>query len=155
MAGLLEIVFEDVGKDLVLPLLETIISNSESIVGAGCSEGFPVWSNGNIQLDAIRAAIEFDAAVSVFVNVQSLRFTEISVKSALVRIVKYEDIFDLDISFDEDDAGLCSADMVIDLFAYSEKTNKQFKFVNCYFGVEPASDETTRFFTNKVLGPIK
>jgi hypothetical protein len=42
MAGLLEIVFEDVGKDLILPLLEAIISDSESIVGAGCSEGFPV-----------------------------------------------------------------------------------------------------------------
>ncbi|WP_223481447.1 MULTISPECIES: hypothetical protein [unclassified Pseudomonas] len=155
MAGLLEIVFEDVGKDLVLPLLETIISDSEAIVGAECSEGFPVWSNGNIQLDFIRAAIEFDAAVSIFVNVENLRFTDMSVKSALVRIVKYEDTFDLDISFYENDVGLFSADMVGDLFAYSKEINKQFKLVNCYFGMEPASDETTRFFTNKVLGPLK
>ncbi len=40
-------------------------------------------------------------------------------------------------------------------FAFSKEVAKEFEFGNCYFGMEPASDESTRFFTNDVLGPLK
>lgn len=155
MASLLEIVFEDIKQEVVLPFLEKVISDAESIVSAECSEDFLVWSNGKTQLDAISAAIEFDENLSVLVNVRGLRFMGVIVDSTLVRVIKYQGKFDLEISFDERDFWLYGVDAVSALFAYSKEVDKKFEFVNCYFGMEPASDEATRFFTNDVLGPLK
>ncbi|MGF6458213.1 hypothetical protein [Pseudomonas frederiksbergensis] len=155
MAGLLEIVFEDVTQEVVLPFLERVVSDAESVVSAECSEDFLVWKNGQMQLDAISVAIEFDEDLSVLVNVQGLRFMGVIVESALIRVVKYQGKFDLDVSFDERDFGLCGVDAVSALFAYSKEVAKEIEFVSCYFGMESASDEATRFFTNDVLGPLK
>ncbi|CAH0182122.1 hypothetical protein ABH908_004893 [Pseudomonas frederiksbergensis] len=155
MAGLLEIVFEDVTQEVMLPFLERVVSDAESVVSAECSEDFWVWKNGQIQLDAISAAIEFDEDLSVLVNVRGLRFMGVIVNSALIRVLKYQGKFDLDISFDEHDFWLCGVGAVNALLAYSKAAAKKFEFVSCYFGMEPASDEATRFFTNDILGPLK
>lgn len=155
MAGLLEIVFENVKQNAVLPLLETVITNAASVISAECSEVFSIWNDGKLELDTIGAALDFNGAVSVLINVRSLKFIGVSVNSALIRILKYEDDFDLDISFDEDDDGLADVDVVGAFFAFSKEVAKKFEFGNCYFGIEPASDESTRFFTNDVLGPLK
>ncbi|WP_460410534.1 MULTISPECIES: hypothetical protein [unclassified Pseudomonas] len=155
MAGLLEIVFENVKQNVVLPLLETVIANAASVVSAECSEVFSVWNNGKLELDAVDAALGFNGAVSVLINVRGLKFIDVSVNSALIRILKYQGGFDLDISFDEDDDGLADVDGVGAFFAFSKEVAKKFEFGNCYFGMEPASDESTRFFTNDVLGPLK
>ncbi|CAI8995675.1 MULTISPECIES: hypothetical protein [Pseudomonas] len=52
MAGLLEIVFENVKQNVVLPLLETVIANAASVVSAECSEVFSVWNNGELRMGA-------------------------------------------------------------------------------------------------------
>ncbi|MGL6011421.1 MAG: hypothetical protein ACRC0J_07895 [Shewanella oncorhynchi] len=91
----------------------------------------------------------------MLINVRSLTFRDVSVNSALIRILKYQGKFDLDISFDEDDVGLADVNGIDAFFAFSKEVAKKFEFGNCYFGMEPASDESTRFFTNDVLGPLK
>ncbi|MEO6680177.1 MAG: hypothetical protein ABIO21_22780 [Pseudomonas sp.] len=155
MAGLLEIVFEDVRQDVVLPLLQTVVANADTIVSAECSEDFFVWKDGRIEFDEVSAAIEFDESLSIFINVRSLKVVSVIVDAALVRIVKYQGRFDMDISFDEGDVGLQGVDVVGGVFAFSTEMANEFEFVSCYFGMEPASDEATRFFTNSVLGPLK
>lgn len=155
MVGLLEIVFENVKQVVVLPLLETVITNAASVVSAECSEVFPVWNNGGLELDAVGAAVDFNGTVSVLINVRSLTFRGVSINLALIRILKCQGKFDLDISFDEDDVGLADVNGIGAFFAFSKEVAKKFEFGNCYFGMEPASDESTRFFTNDVLGPLK
>ncbi|MFJ2386726.1 hypothetical protein [Pseudomonas koreensis] len=155
MAGLLEIVFENVKQNVVLPLLESVINNSDSVDSAQCSEIFPVWNNGELEFDAVGAALDFNGTVSVLISVRGLNFIGVSVSSALIRILKYQGKFDLDISFDEDDVGLANVDVTGDFFEFSKEVAKKFEFGSCYFGMEPASDESTRFFTNDVLGPLK
>ncbi|WP_242206202.1 MULTISPECIES: hypothetical protein [unclassified Pseudomonas] len=135
--------------------METVITNAASVIGAECSEVFSVWNDGKLELDAVDAALDFNGAVSVLINVRSLKFIDVSVNSALIRILKYQGGFDLDISFDEDDDGLADVDGVGAFFAFSKEVAKKFEFGNCYFGMEPASEENTRFFTNDVLGPLK
>ncbi|WP_242206189.1 MULTISPECIES: hypothetical protein [unclassified Pseudomonas] len=120
MAGLLEIVFENVKQNVVLSLLETVITNAASVVSAECSEVFSVWNNGKLELDAVDAALDFNGVVSVLINVRSLKFIDVSVNSALIRILKYQGGFDLDISFDEDDDGLADVDGVGAFFCVLE-----------------------------------
>lgn len=155
MAGLLEIVFEDVRQDMVLPLLQIVVASAATVISAECSEDFLVWSDGHIKFDEICATIEFDEPVSILINVRSLRVASVTVDAALVRIIKYQGKFYMDISFDEEDAGLQGVDVVGNFFEFSKELANKFELVSYYFGMEPASDEASRFFTNDVLGPLE
>ncbi|MGE8486461.1 MAG: hypothetical protein ACN6Q5_28195 [Pseudomonas sp.] len=154
MAGLLEVVFEFVDKGSVLPLLTEIINGAESVVSAQCSETFPVWRDCQIQLDAISAAMSFEGEVCVLVNVRNLKIMELIIGSVLVRILKYDGVFDIDFSFDESDVGLRERAVVDVLLAYSKGMADKFEVARYFCGVEPASDEDTRFFTSGELGPF-
>lgn len=155
MAELLEVVFEGVSQNVALPLLKKIISDATFVTGAECSEEIIVWRNNHIQWDAVKVAIDYDGDISVLVSVQGWDVSGALIDSALVRLVKYQDVFDIDISFDEKDPGLCGIDVVETLFLYSRTIVEDFTFDNCYFGVEPASDEASRFFSNEKYGPLK
>ncbi|WP_018929891.1 hypothetical protein [Pseudomonas umsongensis] len=154
MAGLLEFVFELVDKGSVLPLLTEVINGADSVVSAQCSETFPVWRDCQIQLDAISAAMSFEGEVCVLVNVRNLKIMELIIGSVLVRILKYDGVFDIDFSFDEIDVVLRGQAAVDVLLTYSKEMADKFEVADCFYGAEPASDEDTRFSTSGELGPF-
>jgi hypothetical protein len=155
VAGLLEVVFELVDKGSVLPLLTEIINGAESVVSTQCSETFPVWRDCQIQLDAISAAINFEGEICVLVNVRNLKVRELIISAVLVRVLKYDGMFDVDFSFDESDVGLRGRAVLDALLAYSKGMADKIEVASYFYGVEPASNEETRFFTNGVLGPLR
>jgi hypothetical protein len=90
----------------------------------------------------------------MLVNICNLKVGEIVISSVLVRVLKYEGVFDIDFSFDENDVVLRGQAAVDVLLTYSKEMADKFEVANCFYGVEPASDEDTRFFTSGELGPF-
>jgi hypothetical protein len=98
--------------------------------------------------------MSFEGEVCVLVNVRNLKIMELIIGSVLVRILKYDGVFDIDLSFDENDVGLRGRAVLDALLTYSKEMADKFEVANCFYGVEPASDEDTRFFTSGELGPF-
>lgn len=140
MAGLLEVVFEFVDKGSVLPLLSEIINGAESVVSAQCSEMFPVWHDFQIQLNAISEALNFDGGVCVLVNIRNLKILELTISTVLVRVLKYDGMYDVDFSFDENDIGLRGRAVLDALLTYSKVMADKFEVASCFYGIEPASN---------------
>jgi hypothetical protein len=71
-----------------------------------------------------------------------------------VRILRYEDQFDVEVNFIPRDAeGGSSEGMMDALHQYAMRLSQRHHVDSYYAGIEPASDEETRFFTGAVRGP--
>lgn len=99
MSKIVEVVFEDVDKTDVRQFLETILSNSEKIESIECIEDVTFLNDGELA-NSISELFRVDKDISLLVNLKSMKIGNITLSEILLRLVKYENKYDIDFSFD-------------------------------------------------------
>jgi hypothetical protein len=155
MANLIEIVFEQVRANCVMPFFLKLINCAESVAEIQCSEQLELWNNNELSEDILEKLIVLDGDVCMSVNVNIMRLGELIFPNVQIRLVKYGIEFDIDFNFDSDAMGNISTTTLINcLYKNTQKLAATFDVVSYYCGMDPASDEDTRYFTEKKLGPL-
>lgn len=91
----------------------------------------------------------------MIIKLSNLNIAGCIIPSVLLRLVKYEDQYDIDFNFDESDiADVGAAALMKKLHGYISELGKGYQVRDWFGGIEPASDEDTRYFTGSELGPL-
>lgn len=151
MSELIEIVFEDVKKHALTSFVAEL-----SDYGRAVKDYRLLSEHGeNVKTDwqdyaSVLNIIEKITDGSLFVNLISLDMGEITLSGCALRVIRYDDRFDLEISFDSEDAPLY--EYMVPRFA--SEMAERYQVENFYAGIEPAADEETRLFTRDKPGPL-
>lgn len=155
MADLLEIVLEDISRSKVCPLLLILLGHAEHITEIRCSEEIKLSSDTNISEEEIKYFLSLMGDASLIIKLSSLNMADCKIPSVLLRLLKYGDRYDIDFNFDESDvADIGATGVMKKLQEYFTKLGEAYKVGNWFGGIEPASDENTRYFTGNELGPL-
>ncbi|MBJ7311491.1 hypothetical protein ACFOLJ_22480 [Rugamonas sp. CCM 8940] len=153
MRNTFEIIFENVSEPSVDGLVNELLSHAKDIESIelseeGTSENSDVF--GREKLTKLLLAKE---ALTAMIRVRRFFVNAVVLDVALVRVVKYENTVDVDISFDiEEEKNPVS--IMSSLHPYALELASSFSVGNVYGGLEPADDCATRYFTNLELGPL-
>ncbi len=129
MTTIIEVVFENVPR-------KHLISLFENFCGQNVSDS--ILSNMDTHHFYTTTVLKFEG-------------DGFSLREVLIRAIKYDAIFDLEISFDLNQQVELSDVM---LCTYFVKIAHLYQIPQVYGGLEPAEDEETRFFTGASLGPM-
>lgn len=89
----------------------------------------------------------------IFINLDKLLIENVYFYKASLQLYSYEKIIDFTIILDIE---YCKEKITIkSLNEFSKSVSMKVKSNNFYCGLEPASDEDTRFFTNNIIGPLQ
>lgn len=155
MINVFEVVFEGVLKARVINLLRSLVICAKGIINAQCSEDIDLMHHNKLNDKALNSVLNFEGDVSVLINLHDLKADGLILPKVLLRLVKYGDQYDLDFNFNPDELDNVSITfLVTSLHRYVNKIAAMHN-VACFFGgLEPASDERTRYFTNEKKGPL-
>lgn len=156
MADLLEIVLENILRSKVCQLLMLLLGQAGQIVEIQCSEAIKISSESNISEDEIESFLNLMDDASLIIKLSSLNIAGCSIPSVLLRLVKYGDQYDIDFNFDESDiTGMDTMALMKQLHGYVCELGKRYEVGDWFGGIEPASDEDTRYFTGNEFGPLR
>jgi|GEM_PF-2427145 len=148
MGELIEIVFENVEKHALASFVMELadygktVKNYHVLSGHGQAD----WQNYGSVLNTIEKL----TGGSLFVNLVSLDMGNITLSHCALRVIQYDDKFDLEISVDSEDVRLY--EYMLPRFAM--EMAEKYHVENFYGGIEPATDEDTRIFTCDRPGPL-
>lgn len=155
MAELIEVVLEDVPKSKVYETIEHILGDAGEVMEVQCSEQIADCDQAELSEKGIKSFLELSEQASILVNVDGLKIGKVTIPSVLLRIVKYEDSVDIDFNFSESDLrDITTADLMSKIHAYVADLGKRYGISHWFGGMEPASDEDTRYFTGDEVGPL-
>lgn len=155
MTNLIEVVFEKIDKGCVMQLLSLLILNAKNVTEVQCSEDVELFVNGNISDEAFNRFLDFDGGICALINLQAMKVGDITLPNVLLRLVKYEDLYDIDFNFDPNELeSISMMNLVAELHRHVKDIALKYKVGNLYGGLEPASDEDTRYFTGDEVGPL-
>ncbi len=155
MTNLIEVVFENVAKNCVIKLLSLLILSSEKVLGVDCSENIAVFEGSEISDKEVEEFLSFDGDVTVFVNIGAMRLESLVLPKVQLRLLKYANQYDIDFNFDSNELdGISTTILIKQLHACVKKLAMNCNVSSFFGGMEPASDEDTRYFTNEELGPL-
>ena len=144
MKELFEVIFEGVNTSRLFFLLKEIESKSDRIFDFNFSEDF-FSSNVNVFSELlIDSFLGFNGDLYFGVSMEGF-----SVKDGL----KFEGGVDVGLCFYMNDFN-SAGKVMLEFQKYMNGISADFGFENFYGGLEPASDQETRFFTNNRLGPL-
>lgn len=149
MEELIEFVFEGVARRNAGALFMHLLSNSAEVITFACTEN--VAESNAATSEVVTAAIVATMDLSVMAKVRALQVGPLLLPNGLLRMVKYDDCFDVDCCFD---AGAIKGQVMI-LHAAVLNLSERFEARTCFAGLEPASDLNTRFFTDREIGPLR
>ncbi len=155
MSNLFEVVFEDIPKNKVMPLLLSLIASSNRVINTRCSEDISFVDRDKISTSLLQYVLNFEGDISMLFDLQDMRTGSIDLPKVLLRLVKYEDKYDIDFNFNEsevDNKDIQS--LIVELHGYAKKLAHDYEIQSFFGGLEPASDEETRYFTNELLRPL-
>jgi len=154
MSGLLEVVFEGVNKTTVYDLAKALLNNARRIDVEYSKSIKLTTTNRELDHQYIDSFINQKNDDCIIVKLQEFRVKRIVIPFVLLRILKYGTKYDIDYNFDdmlEDKDKLLLLD---DIYEHTVSLGEQYKVDSWFFGLEPASDEETRFFTKLEFGPL-
>ena len=152
---MLEVVFEGILRSKVYMLLMKLLSNSGKIIEVHCSEKIKVFDNNSISEQKIGSFLNLPDSASLLIKLSYIEIDSIVISSVLLRLVKYGDQFDIDFNFDERDVRNMSTTVLMKkIHQYVVDLGKRHEVNHWFGGMEPASDEDTRYFTDNKLGPL-
>lgn len=155
MSDLLEVVLENILRSKVCQLLAFLLGHAGQIIEIQCSEPIDISSETDISEDEIESFINLNDDASLIIKLNNLNVAGIIIPSVLLRLVKYDDQYDIDFNFDESDiAGVGTTGLMKKLHVYISDLGKNYQVADWFGGLEPASDEETRYFTNSEFGPL-
>ncbi len=155
MSNLIEVVFEDVAKSCVKKLLSLLIPSFEGVLGVDCSENISVFEGNEISDKGIESFLSFDGDVAILVDVEAMKLESLILPRVQLRLMKYGNQCDIDFNFNSNELkNISTATLIKQLHAYVKKLAVNCNVSSFFGGMEPASDEDTRYFTNEELGPL-
>ena len=126
-----------------------MLSNAAEVITFDCTEDVAGSHAANPEI--VNLAVVATMDLSVMAHVRELRVGTVVLPDALLRMVKYDDCFDVDCSFD----AFIIRGQVTDLHAAVLALSERFEVRTCFAGLEPATDRDTRIFTDRELGPLR
>lgn len=155
MSNVIEVVFENVLKIKVIKLLMFLKETSGRLVNVQCSEDIELMKQGDIDVFVLDSLLNFEGNVSVLLNLSDMKIGDIILPNILLRLVKYGGYYDIDFNFDSEDIeNIDIMAVIVELHHYVKEVAREYNISNFFCGVEPASDQITRYFTNESLGPL-
>ncbi len=155
MSELVEVVFENVQKAEVLSLLMQLVSSSGKIIDVHCSEDFNLMDANELDLNSLRSFLDFDGDACALIRLDIMGVGNIALPNILVRLNKYSDNYDIDFNFDlEGVENIEMPALLSELHNHASGIAEHHGLVDFFCGMEPASDEDTRYFTNEKMGPL-
>lgn len=156
MSSLLEVVFEGVLKTKVIQLLMLLVTASRRIIDVQCSEDIELMNDGELNLDSLSCLLSFNGDVSALISLDDMSIGSITLPNVLLRLVKYGEHYDIDFNFDSGEIkNIDMAELVTELHHHARWIARDHSMAEFFCGMEPASDEDTRYFTNEILGPLE
>lgn len=105
--------------------------------------------------DEIRSFINLSDDASLIVKLSSLNITGYTIPQVLLRLLKYDGKYDIDFTFDESSLiGFNTKELMEDMYIHILGITKQYQISGFFGGIEPASDEDTRYFSSNGCGPL-
>lgn len=163
MNEMYELLFEGVDKTDLFPMLEFILSKTKSH-SEFTTMGFPVdVYHEKTDEEVVEFITKLKGGCIFIKRLIDLRVSDTSTISNLaLRIVKYQDLFDIDMVFNYSDisVGLYHSEnervewLMYNLQGFSYNISKRFNFKLYCAGIEPTYDEEMRYFTNEKIGPM-
>ena len=154
MAELLEVVLEDILRSKVCQLLMDLLEHAGQIIEIQCSEPIKLSSKTDISEDEIESFLSLSNDASLIIKLAHLNLAGSIIPSVLLRLVKYNDQFDIDFNFHESDIAEGATALMKKLQLYISDLGKEYQVSGWFGGIEPASDEETRYFTGRIFGPL-
>jgi len=90
----------------------------------------------------------------LIIKMLNTSFEGVSLPESFIRVYSYNNVFDIELSFDNGVIENNKVTVTKVLCGYFDNIRKKHSVKNIYCGYEPAVDEETRFFTNATLGPL-
>lgn len=155
MSDLIEVVLENISRSKVYQLLMVFLGSAGKVLEVQCSESIQLSSRTDISEDEIESFINLSDDASLIVKLSNLNIVDTIIPSVLLRVVKYDDQFDIDFNFDESNiADTGTTALMNKLHEYVSELGNEHQVGNWFGGIEPASDEDTRYFTGSASGPL-
>lgn len=155
MSSFFEVVFENVFKRNVGRLLLLLIAGAGRIVNVQCSEDIRLIDSGELDASALNSLLNFQGDVTLSINLSDLKFGGVIIPNALLRLVKYGELYDIDFNFDPDEfKDVARMSLVKQLHDHAKEVAIDSEIDTFFGGMEPASDKDTRYFTNDDFGPL-
>ncbi len=153
MAEIIEILFENVAFNEASNFLTELsfrsdIKNIQIVLG----DGYSLKDKNSTLLD-IGSYFEKCTGGAIHVDIQNVEISNHVLPKVAVQIYKYTNTYDLSIDVDYQELqGLIS---LKSLQKWASEVSHRLNSESYFCGLEPASDEDTRFFTNDKLGPLE
>ncbi len=155
MTNLIEVVFENVAENHVTKLLSLLVPSSEKVSEFECSEDIIVLESNKIFDKGVEEFLNFDGDVTALIIIENLTLGSLTLPKVQLRLLKYDNHYDIDFNFDSNRIkGMSTTTLMKQLHTQVKKLALSCNVTSFFGGVEPASDEDTRYFTNVGLGPL-
>ena len=139
MSDLYEVVFEDVPKRSTIPLLMSLIKDSHEILNVECSEDFRVFDGTALNIEGLNSVLDFKGSVCTIISLDEMRWGDLAMQKVLIRVVKYDEQYDIDFTFYFGDAKNLSSDLKR-LHENAKRIAADHSVAACMSGLEPASN---------------
>ncbi len=153
MQNTFEVVFENVPEPNVGGLVDELLSHAKNIDLIEISEEDALESGGVVDRERLSKVLLDKQDLTAMIRVRQFAISSAVLDVALIRVVKYENTTDVDISFNIDEAN-DPASIMQSLQPFALEVAGSFSTGDVYGGLEPANDYATRYFTNLQSGPL-
>lgn len=155
MAELSEVAFENILRSKMYKVLLALLNNAGHIIEIRCSENIQFSGGGELTEQEIESFLDLSDDASIIIKLSDLQIGDNLVPAVLLRVMKYGNQFDIDFNFSEQDIKSMIISVIIKkIYEFASGIGKSYEIEQWFGGMEPASDEDTRYFTDDTLGPL-
>lgn len=153
VTNLIEVVFENVIRSYIMKLLNMLILSTQKINDIQCSENINLFTDGQLSKKQLDRFLDFGGDATVLINMQAMNVGDIVLPTVQLRLVKYGNQYDIDFNFDSNElVNIDTMLLIKEVHSFSKNLAYKHSITSFFCGMEPASDEDTRYFTNEELG---
>lgn len=153
MKNSFEVVFEKVPVQKVGELVGELLSHASETGRIEFSEDEAPDHGYAFTPELLSAKMAGGQELTAMIRVRCFAISSAVIGLVLIRVIKYDNIIDLELSFDID-GGENSTTIMQGLHKYAIEIARSFSTGDVYGGMEPAGDCATRYFTNAKSGPM-
>ncbi|ATB67631.1 hypothetical protein [Pseudomonas mosselii] len=148
-----EVMLESVPDAALQAALKVIVATAQTLSDLSLSGDSEVQRGASLETLTQRLRVSSE---SVCLSLRLWEFNvsnKVSLPLVLLRVIKWEDRLDIELSFNSTPADDLH-DIMQALHTYASGLAGRFSIPVFYGGMEPALDKDTRYFTNDMLGPL-
>ncbi|QQB36367.1 hypothetical protein I6I07_07080 [Achromobacter deleyi] len=149
-----EVVLQQVAPSDLWGVLKTLEKSSKSLSGLSVSEDVRGLDLQIINKNLVDSVVAYGGNICLLGQLHEFNVTpEISLPLVLLRVLKYQDDIDVELSFDE--TPFFDVDRILlGMKEYCDGLSNKFAVSKFYGGLEPATDLDTRYFTGNASGSL-